>query len=99
MSARGKMMTGGLDGAAAMAGGALLKQLMFRSFDRSGNILRRKEPTPQNRTAITEIIPKPETAPKFFDHPPTLATKSTCGASLWWIRTLEVRRSRELSSA
>lgn len=70
-------MTGDRNGAAAMAVGALLKQLMFRSFDMIGKTLRRKEPTPQNRKIIMEIIPKLETAPKCFNHPPNFPTKSS----------------------
>jgi hypothetical protein len=41
-----------------------------------GKALRRIDPTPQNLTAITEIIPNPEMAPKFFNQPPILGTKS-----------------------
>jgi hypothetical protein len=35
-----------------------------------GKALRRIDPTPQNLTAITEIIPNPEMAPKFLTNPP-----------------------------
>ena len=69
-------------GAAVMAGGVFRKQVNLRSLVKMGNNLRRREPIPQNRTAITERAPSPETAPKFFTHPPILVTKSIFGAAL-----------------
>ncbi len=57
---------------AAMAGGDFRKQVNLRSLVKMGNNLRRREPIPQNRTAITERAPSPETAPKFFTHPSIL---------------------------
>jgi hypothetical protein len=53
-----------------------LKQFILRIFDMIGKALRRIDTTPQNLTAITEIIPNPEMAPKFFNQPPILGTKS-----------------------
>lgn len=68
---------------AVIAAGVLLKQFSWNIFDIIGKALSRRDPIPQNLTANTEIIPKPEMAPKFFIHPPIFATKSTWGASLW----------------
>ena len=69
-------------GAAVMAGGDFRKQVNLRNLAKMGKNLRRREPIPQNRTAITERAPSPETAPKFFTHPPILVTKSMFGAAL-----------------
>ena len=67
----------GMAGAAWMASWDFLQQVNLRSFDRMGKALSKRLPIPQNLTAKTEIIPNPDTAPKFFNHPPILATKST----------------------
>ena len=64
-------------GAAWMVGWDFLKQFKWRTWDRMGKILSKRDPIPQNLTAITEIIPNPDTAPKFFIQPPSFATKLT----------------------
>jgi hypothetical protein len=63
-------------GAAWMVGWDFLKQFKWRTWDRMGKILSKRDPTPQNLTAITEIIPNPDTAPKFFIHPPQFCNKT-----------------------
>jgi hypothetical protein len=64
-------------GAAWMAGWDFLKQFYWRTIDRMGKFFGKRYPIPQNLTAITEIIPNPDTAPKFFIQPPIFATKLT----------------------
>lgn len=66
---------------AVMANGGFLKQVIWRILERRGKALSSSEPIPQNLTANTDNAPNPETAPKFFTHPPILATKSMFGAS------------------
>jgi len=70
----GGMMIG--RGRAVMAGRDFLEQVNWRSLEIRGNALRRREPIPQNLTAKTDRAPSPETAPKFFTHPPIFVTKS-----------------------
>ena len=70
------------NGRAVMAFWDFLEQTHWRSLESRGNALRMREPIPQNLTANTDRAPSPETAPKFFTHPPILVTKSMFGAAL-----------------
>ena len=70
-------------GAAAIADGVFLKHISWKSLDKRGKNFRTSEPIPQNLTANTDSAPNPETAPKFFIHPPILERKLMFGASRW----------------
>jgi hypothetical protein len=74
------MMIG--SGRAVMDFWDFLEQVNWRSLAMRGKALRRREPIPQNLTANTDRAPSPETAPKFFTHPPIFVTKSMFGAAL-----------------
>lgn len=60
----------------------LENQLSGFNIDIEGKILRRREPTPQKRNAKADNIPKPVTAPKFFNQLPTLEMNEIWGVSL-----------------
>jgi hypothetical protein len=63
-------------GGAWTAGWDFLKQFNWRILARVGKILKKRDPIPQNLTAKIEIIPNPDTAPKFFIQPPHFCNKT-----------------------